>query len=143
MGEINNFVETVRQLSVGGMRGRSQGWRRKAEEAQREKQKVLESKRVAEVGGKVTWQMFRHHLTSSGCFHGNNNLMFLSCRNRASEDAVGSFALFGRKMPPERYVEGWEILERWDKWCLGTRRRNNDGTLLQNKPLKVCLLSII
>lgn len=45
--------------------------------------------RLGEVGGKVAWRMFRHHLTPASYVHSNNNSVCLSCRNSTSKAQRG------------------------------------------------------
>lgn len=106
-----------------------------------EKNRKFGNQKVSKVVGekkKVAWQMLQHRLTHARRFHDNNNLVSLSCRNSTFQEGAhrGSSALFGTETPTERRLDLCV--------CLGTpHEHNNGGTLLQNKPLEMYLLSII
>lgn len=106
-----------------------------------EKNRKFGNQKVSKVVGKkkkVAWQMLRHRLTHGRRFHDNNNLVSLLCRNSTFQEGAhrGSSALFGTETPTERRLDLCV--------CLGTpHEHNNGGTLLQNKPLEMYLLSII
>lgn len=91
--------------------------------------------------GRVARRMLRHHLTPAGCFHGDNNLVWLSCRNSTFKGAAGSPALFGRKCHQRdtwRRSGSGGISDgaRVSVWERHTRA-HSDGAVPQNKPLKM------
>lgn len=47
----------------------------------------------------------QHHLTPARHFHGNNNLVWLSCRNRTGKRCSSLVCLVLQKMSLERRVE--------------------------------------
>lgn len=142
MGEMGGEINNLCGDNKTAISGRNERQKTGGEQRRKiEKNRKFGNQKVSKVVGekkKVAWQMLQHRLTHARRFHDNNNLVSLSCRNSTFQEGAhrGSSALFGTEMPPERRLDLCV--------CLGTpHEHNNGGTLLQNKPLEMYLLSII
>lgn len=77
------------------------------------RESFLKSRLGGEVGGKVAWRMFRHHLTPASYVHSNNNSVCLSCRNSTSKAQRGfRLPCLAENAAREIFLEWWKILEK-------------------------------